>query len=203
MRASTTGTTRLLSAAGFLMLASLALPYGPGGAAAQTVDTLGGRLPDASGMRCYGRAFDKGHLAAHPKQRITSIALAISPARPSGELRLWPYAVMVRMKGEKAALWQTETCEFNEVGALRCIVACDGGHFTLSAPETGSGLRLELGDHYTLQGGCGDDRKPVVLSARTDEPAYALDAKDMKACRSQFRASRKASEVLREIGGNR
>jgi hypothetical protein len=30
MRASTTGTTRLLSAAGFLMLASLALPYGPG-----------------------------------------------------------------------------------------------------------------------------------------------------------------------------
>jgi hypothetical protein len=111
--------------------------------------------------------------------------------------------MMVRLKGEKAALWQTETCEFNEAGALRCIVACDGGHFTLSVPETGSGLRLELGDHYTLQGGCGDDRKPVVLSATTEEPAYTLDAKDMKACRSQFRTSRKASEVLREIGRNR
>jgi hypothetical protein len=185
------------------LLAGLAMGLSLHGASAQTIDALGGRLPDASGMRCYGRAFDKGHLAAHPKQRITSIALAISSARPSGEVRLWPYAMVVRMKGKKAALWQTETCEFNEAGALRCIVACDGGHFTLSAPETGSGLRLELGDHYTLQGGCGDDRKPVVLSATTEEPAYTLDAKDMKACRSQFRASRKASEVLREIGGMR
>ncbi len=203
MRASTTRTIRLLSAARFLMLAGLALSWSARGASAEEIDTLGGRLPVTSGMRCYSGTFDKGHMAAHPKQRITSIALAISSVRTSGELRLWPYVMMVRLKGEKAALWQTETCEFNEAGALRCIVACDGGHFTLSVPETGSGLRLELGDHYTLQGGCGDDRKPVVLSATTEEPAYTLDAKDMKACRSQFRTSRKASEVLREIGRNR
>jgi hypothetical protein len=185
------------------MLASLALPYGRQGASAQTGDTLGGRLPDASGMKCYSRIFDKGHMAAHPKQRIASMALAVAPVTASGDLRLWPYAMVVRMKGEKAALWQTETCQADEAGALRCTVACDGGHFTLSAPETGSGLRLELSDHYTLQGGCGDDRKPVVLSARTEEPSYALDASDMKMCRSAFRASRKASEVLRQIGGMR
>jgi hypothetical protein len=202
MPVSTTRTSRH-PAARFLLLAGLALCWSAGGASAQTADTLGGRLPVASDMECYSRTFDKGHMAAHPKQRITSIALAISSTQASGELRLWPYVMMVRMKGEKAGLWQTETCEFDEAGAFRCIVACDGGHFTLSAPETGSGLRLELSENYTLQGGCGDSRKPVVLSARTEEPAYALEAKDMKVCRSQFRDSRKASEVLREIGRNR
>jgi hypothetical protein len=183
-----------------LLLAGLALCWSAPGASAETVDTLGGRLTVGSGMKCYSRTYDKGHLAAHPKQRITSIALAISSVQTSGDLRLWPYVLLVRMKGEKAALWQTETCSFNEAGAFRCVVACDGGHFTLSVPETGPGLRLELSDHYTLQGGCGDDREPVVLSAKTEEPAYALDARDMKMCRSAFRASRKASEVLREIG---
>ena len=106
-----------------------------------------------------------------------------------GEFRQWPYAMIVRMKGEKGVLWQTETCEADEAGAFRCTVACDGGHVRLGLPEAGSGLRVELGDNYTLQGGCGDDRKTVVLSARTEEPAYELDAGDMKVCRSAFRAS--------------
>ena len=196
-----TRTAKRLGAGSLLL--GLALWGGAQGASAEPVDDLGGRLPVESGMKCYSQAYDKGYLAAHPKQRITSITLAISPAQTSGDLRLWPYAMIVRMKGEKAALWQTETCQADEAGALRCIVACDGGHFTLSAPKTGPGLRLELGDHYTLQGGCGDDREPVVLSARTEEPAYALDARDMTMCRSAFRASRKASEVLREIGRRR
>jgi len=194
-------TTKRLSAGSLLL--GLALWGGLQGASAQTVDTLGGRLPVGSGPKCYAQAFDKNHLAAHPTQRITAMALVVAPATASGDLRLWPYAMIVRMRGEKAALWQTETCRADEAGALRCTVACDGGHVTLSAPETGYGLRLELSEHYTLQGGCGDDRRTVVLSAKTEEPSYALDARDMQVCRSQFSASRKASEVLREIGRRR
>ena len=201
MPAVTTKATQRLRAGSLLL--GLALWGGAPGVSAEPADDLGGRLPVGSGLKCYSRTFDKAHLAAHPKQRITAMSLVVAPMAASGDLRLWPYAMIVRMKGEKAALWQTETCEVDEAGAFRCTVACDGGHVRLGLPEAGPGLRVELSDNYTLQGGCGDDRRTIVLSARTEEPSYALDARDMKVCRSAFSASRKASEWLKELGRKR
>jgi hypothetical protein len=187
----------------FGLLAALALCCGAQGASAETVDSLGGRLPVGSGMKCYSATYDKAHLASHPKQRITALSLAMVPEPPSDGPRRWNYVIVMRMKGEKGALWQADTCRADEPGAIRCLVACDGGHFTLSAPEAGSGLRLELGETYYVQGGCADDRKTVLLSAETEEPTYALDARDMKVCRSEIGASRKASEWLKELGRKR
>ncbi len=102
MRASTTGTIRLLSAAGFLMLAGLALSWSGRGAAAEEIDTLGGRLPYPSGRKCFSRTFDESHMKAHPNQRITSISLLISTGEDD-DYDYWPYMVVVRLKGAKRA----------------------------------------------------------------------------------------------------
>lgn len=203
MPVSITRTTRQ-PAARFLLLAGLALCWSAEDVRAEPADTLGGRLPVGSGMKCYSRAFDKGHMAAHPKQRITTMALVIAPMKLQGydRYRVWPYVFVTRLKGEKGMFWQGGQCEF-EGGEFNCSVDCDGGHVTLAAPEAGPGLHLELSKNYILQGGCGDRRKVVHLSRNSEEPSYALDAKDMTVCTSQIRASRKASEVLREIGRTR
>ncbi len=197
MRASTTRTIRLLSAAGFLMLAGLALSWSGRGAAAEEIDTLGGRLPYPSGRKCFSRTFDESHMKAHPNQRITSISLLISTGEDN-KYDYWPYMVVVRLKGVKRAFWQGDSCKFRK-GAFRCPVSCNGGEFYLAVPETGSGLRLDLGRKYRLQGGCGDDRKIIILSAKTEEPSYALEAREVKVCASQIPASREAREWFKDL----
>ena len=197
MRASTTRTIRLLSAVGSLLLAGLVLCGVPQGAAAEEVDTLGGRLPFPSGRKCFSRTFDESHMKAHPNQRITSISLLISTGEDD-KYKYWPYMVVVRLKGAKGAFWQGDSCEFRK-GAFRCPVSCDGGEFYLAVPETGSGLRLDVDKNYLLQGGCGDNRKPVFLSAKTEEPSYALEAREMKVCASQIPASREAREWFKDL----
>ena len=69
MPAFTARTTQRLRAGSLLL--GLALWGGPQGASAETGDNLGGRLPVGGGLKCYSRTFDKAHLAAYPKQRIT------------------------------------------------------------------------------------------------------------------------------------
>jgi hypothetical protein len=202
MPAFTARTTQRLRAGSLLL--GLALWGGAPGASAEPVDDLGGRLPIESGMKCYSQAFDKAHLAAHPNQRITSIPLVIAPMIVQGHDRYpaWPYLFVTRLKGEKGLFWQGGQCEFDG-GEFNCSVDCDGGHVTLAAPEAGPGLHMELRKTFVLQGGCGDRRKVVYLSRIIEEPSYTLEAKDMNVCTSQIRASRKASEALREIGGIR
>jgi hypothetical protein len=198
MPAAPTRIPRRLGA-GFLLLA-LALWGGAPGASAEAGDDLGGRLPVEAGMKCYSRTYDPAHLAAHPNQRITSMALVIAPMIVQGSHRdrAWPYMVVTRLKGEKGLFWQGGQCEF-QGGEFNCSVDCDGGHVTLAAPEAGPGLHLELGKTFVLQGACGDRRKTVYLTRNIEEPSYLLEAKDMKVCASQIRASRKALDWFNDL----
>jgi hypothetical protein len=198
MPVCTARTPKRLSAVSLLL--GFALWGSPQGAGAKVVNDLQGRLPNALDMKCYSQVFDEAHLAAHPKQRITSMALVIGPLELQGHhgSRVWPYVIVTSLKGRKGSFWQGGDCEFKG-DAFNCSADCDGGSVTLTVPEGGSGLHLELSDRYTFQGGCGDERKAVFLSAKTEEPSYALEAREMKVCASRIPASRQVREWLKDL----
>ena len=118
---------------------------------------------------CYARDYDAAHLAAHPKQRVTS--LAISPDRTAfGERYLWLW-IDGTLRGTDDRLEALAACE--KIGTrLDCSMEGDAGEFTLRAAANRAillvvgpyGMTFELGgDAITLQPDRGDDRSFLLL----------------------------------------
>jgi len=123
---------------------------------------------------CYARAYSAAHLASHPVQQVTTIAL--TPERQiSGEDRLL-LRLSVTMRGARETYIGVGYCEDAGANALTCGMEGDAGGFTLAAAKAGA-VTLRVGrngvsfegnaDFRTLEGQSGDDR--VFLLRPTDQ----------------------------------
>lgn len=146
---------------------------------------------DASG--CYARTYDAAHLAAHPRQRVTSMTVARMTAF-RGPKETWSvegdYLILrltLRGKGPKRATGGATCSGLTEEGRLRCWSdVCDGGSLQVTAAPGGR-LRLTL-DSFALSG-CGgeeEDAGEVVLSAASDDTAFLLDPLPPDQCSTTF-----------------
>jgi hypothetical protein len=156
-----------------------ALLAGPAGAEGR-VGALSGGLSGAlfpSDASCYLRQYSAAHLAAHPDQRVTQIALG--PWGPAwGKDRDLVLTVAVYLTGDaerySGAAWCRDAGPY-----LHCRMEGDAGSFALEA-AAGRALRMTLtGDGIGFEG----PRDFVELSARTgDDRVFLIPPVPADAC---------------------
>lgn len=114
------------------------------------------------GTDCYRRWYDAAHLAAHPDQRVTEIAVGPWENRfDNGQMIL---IVEVHLRGDRQTYSGAAYCETGK--ALACRMEGDAGGLTIEADGLSILLRVAEGgmhfegpsDFVEISGTTGDDR---------------------------------------------
>jgi hypothetical protein len=102
-------------------------------------------------LGCWGRAYDKAHLAKHPGQLVTGFTVAIDARTPQGDADPGNYGARIaaNFRGKTETYTGPETARCAPIGAqkdrLQCFV--DGvflGQFTLE--RAGKNVKISLKD---------------------------------------------------------
>lgn len=119
-------------------------------------------FPGASS--CYARTYSKDHLAKHPAQRVTKIA--VSPEAGSTD-RYLTLHVNIALRGVPGGQFEAYAYCENEGGHLYCGMEGDAGGFQISPAKGGAilvevsslGMGFENGSGFAvLERNSGDDR---------------------------------------------
>jgi hypothetical protein len=152
---------------------------------------------------CYGRVYDRAHLASHPLQKVTSLhvlrSLGERPAAENwqpdqrGELikkfrdeGQADVTAFVTFKDRKGTFHNFLSCNREGPKGTLCYIDCDGGSFNLRRANP-SALLLE-NEGFVLVGGCGEEvaeGKEVYFKPGQDDKVFRLDAKPLAVCRAE------------------
>lgn len=159
-------------------------------------------LPDKMPLAkeaCFGRDYDAAHLAAHPRQRVTSLYLfrdfapdanaEVAYEDPAtlrdndgdnGHINLDAY---VRLRDRKGVYSNTFSCSRGDGGDVFCAIDCDGGSFRLTSRGDGLELRNE---GFVVVGGCGasetDQSHEEHVQPGADDKTFRLTPRPLAAC---------------------
>lgn len=121
------------------------------------------------GDRCYARNYGAGHLAKHPDQRVTRIA--VSPDFVSEAPRL-ALELRLQLRGSNGGAFEAQAvCENNGASTLYCAMEGDAGGFQITPARnraiqiTVSSLGMSFeneGGFITLERTSGDDRSFIL-----------------------------------------
>ncbi len=113
-------------------------------AAAPDVDSFakkffGPTLGPGVNYACFARVYDAGHLAKHPRQNVTEMALLarLDAAEPSY------YALTLGLRLRKARALRTTSADCSAHGGrdgatIECSAACEGGQVDIKLKDDGS-----------------------------------------------------------------
>lgn len=183
------------------IIGAVALAWLAGGAAANAQgrsSPLPSHLPLGT-EACFGRTYDAAHLAAHPKQRVTSFHLfrdftpdpsKETPQSTPEQLRSEDgeggihVTAFVRFR-DKAGLYFNGLICTRSDGVVRCGIECDGGGFRLRG--AGSSLVLD-NDGFVVVGGCGasedEQEQSDIVNPGADDKLFRLDPRPVAECRA-------------------
>src|SRR5262249_27797777 len=192
-----------------LLTLTTALP-----AAAQTREPL--LIADQEA--CFGRVYDRQHLASRPSQKVTSLHIlrplgerpeaenwqatrrdeAIKQFRETGEAEVQAF---VAFRDRKGYFYNWLTCAKESSNGMTCFISCDGGSFELKRESGGTALLTNNG--FVLVGGCGGDVEAtgeVLFSPGRTDKAFRLEQKPVAACRAEEQKARpiRPGKPLRE-----
>src|SRR5262245_45343064 len=167
---------------------------------------------------CFGRVYDRQHLASHPNQKVTSLHIfrplgerpeaenwqatrrdeAIKQFRDSGEAEV---EALVTFRERKGYFHNWLTCGKESKDGMRCHIACDGGSFELKRESAGTALLTNNG--FVLIGGCGEDveaSQEIYFSPGKDDKVFRLEAKAAPVCLAEAQKARpiRPGKPLRE-----
>jgi hypothetical protein len=133
---------------------------------------------------CWRRDYDPAHLAAHPDQQVTAMALAIVYRDRGDGLPYYAYGLEASLRDGWRGMAQSTCHPYGAV--LRCSVDCDGGGVDVSRRDNGDVLvDLEAVGYIVLTGGCGaeEGEETFELTPGKDDRQFLLHAADAKLCR--------------------
>lgn len=136
---------------------------------------------------CFGRVYTAGHLADHPKQKVSEIAMRLidrqagaDPAIPGvGHL----FQLRVRLRGENKLLKALGPC-MAEGGKVFCGVECDGGGIYARKRDDGA-LILSFDDMWGIRmtTTCDEDEADAAeLLPGADDKSFRLDPLPASQC---------------------
>jgi hypothetical protein len=148
---------------------------------------------------CFGRVYDRAHLAAHPNQTVTSLHIfrylgerpeaenwrasqrdeAIKQFRETGYA--WVQA-FVTFRGRPGYFHNWLGCAKEAKEGTTCSVECDGGSFDLKRESAGTVVLNNNGFSLFV---CGEDE--VYFSPGRDDKVFRLEAKAAATCRAEER----------------
>jgi hypothetical protein len=160
------------------------------------------RLPIFTADRdaCFGRVYDRTHLASHPRQKVTSIHILRSLAERR-EAENWQpnsraknielfrqdgqtdVSAFVNFRDRRGTLYNSLHCEQENKDGIQCYIECDGGSFNLKR-ESANALLLK-NNGFVLIGGCGEEveeGKEVYFSPGEDDKVFRIENKPVAAC---------------------
>lgn len=126
-----------------------------------------------SDASCYLRHYDRAHLASHPQQRVSEIA--IGPLSGSFESDVLSLSVQISLRDVDQIFTGTARCE-NTGGSLSCEMDGKAGWFTLT-PRAKGAVRLDVGrgglvlqdrGFIYVSGELGDDRQFLLPPVPAD-----------------------------------
>ncbi len=106
---------------------------------------------------CYARTYDKAHLAAHPKQKVTFMTIQIGLDRAADASEEDDNILLLRMRGDTTK-WLSGFACANVKDGTRCKIIDDkspgslGGRFLLVEKEGDVLLNAETDFHLTTEG---------------------------------------------------
>ncbi|MBX3022372.1 MAG: hypothetical protein KF799_11930 [Bdellovibrionales bacterium] len=114
---------------------------------------------------CFARAYDKRHLAAHPKQSVRQIKVKLKVMSFEGIPRPLPIiALQVLRKGENRTWTNNINCQDYGQGVI-CGVECDGGSVSVLKRDRATLVLKNNG--VLLYGGCGaQDADTIFLEGK-------------------------------------
>jgi hypothetical protein len=165
----------------------------------------GGPLFVADQEACFGRVYDRAHLAVHPNQTVTSFHIfRYLGERPEAEswqasqrdeaikrFRRTGYAAVqafVTFRGRPGYFHNWLLCAKEAKEGTKCSIECDGGSFDLKRESAGTVLLNNNG--FILIGGCSEDveaSKEVYFAPGRDDKVFRLEAKAVAICRAEER----------------
>lgn len=153
------------SAASWLLIASMALL--PAAAFAQSRDLFAGLSP-GDGI-CFGRTYDRAHLAKHPHQQVTSMDMSfgVSPKTEFGDsFNIFQMDVTLRDGTSGTARGECRS----EGDAMFCGVDCDGGGVFIKLRNADQMLvDLERKGTIAMSYSCGEEEGFPLQSGRDDK----------------------------------
>ncbi len=153
-------------------------PYVYGAALILTATPLAAQSPREvifpSDASCYARDYSAKHLADHPVQRVSSIALTPEGAKVEDPaMQVWVTVTLRDQPGEQ--LLALAYCQVADAASMDCKMEGDAGAFTISSAKSGAvlvtvakadmGLEGDIG-FVTLRHDRGDDRSFLLQPAR-------------------------------------
>jgi hypothetical protein len=170
---------------------------------------------------CFGRVYDRTHLAKHPDQKVTSIHIfrslseraeaenwrqnqrdeAIKRYRDSGETSVQAF---VTFRDRKGYFHNALTCNKETRNGVGCYIECDGGSFDIKRESPTTALLSNKG--FVLIGGCGEEveeTEQVYFSPDKDDKVFRLESKPPAMCRAEEQKAKpiRAGKPLRERFG--
>lgn len=136
---------------------------------------------------CYTRSYDAAHLAAHPRQRVTSIAIAYRPItqmKQKSTPQRFEVGLGLRVKGDGELYSRVAYCQPAGAG-FSCGLESDGGQITLTT-NGARGLRLTTG-RISIE---GNRRFIEVGGAQSDDSTFMMQSAPDSACAALRRALR-------------
>ncbi|MCC2111979.1 MAG: hypothetical protein KDJ16_08100 [Hyphomicrobiales bacterium] len=134
---------------------------------------------------CYERAYEIGHLTAHPDQKVARMRLEHFPARfgaigDDGKIRYEPENLYLRIEVVLRDSWRQyenfALCE-RKADKIDCYIECDGGGFSITAGRSGSILLHNRGIAII---GCDSpdemaEENVTYLEPEPDDKVFRLD----------------------------
>lgn len=134
---------------------------------------LGAWLPAGHGsVACWSRAYDAAHLASHPEQKVSQVALGLTFSAADADNRDRQQFAL------SASLWDGShgtaigECRAGD-GAMICGVECDGGGIVVTSRGESVLVDLEQSGFIRLASECGAD-EGFVLEAGADDRQFLL-----------------------------
>jgi hypothetical protein len=152
---------------------------------------------------CFGRVYDRSHLASHPQQKTASIHVyrslghrreselwdpgerdeEIKRFRESGETSVEAF---VTFRDRKGNFHNGLTCSKEGQDGVLCAIECDGGSFKLKRESANATLLTNNG--FVLVGGCGEEveeSQTIHFSPGRDDKVFRLETKSLDVCRAE------------------
>jgi hypothetical protein len=103
---------------------------------------------------------------------------------PTPGAAYYGYSLLAVVKGKKARLVATGSCESSDEAGFGCGVECDGGVMEFSPLGNGESLRMRIDPsvhRFRMSWGCGGGGYEV-LTDHGETPAVRLERADLKRC---------------------
>jgi hypothetical protein len=147
----------------------------------------------ASAQSCFVRKYDAAHLASHPDQLVTSMALALDPSGPVARgipaTKIpFDFKLAITKRGDNN-LYVQEGYVGNDDGEFRGVVECDGGGFTLRKSQTGVFLSIESIRMAIVPDPCGESDRinnSTDIKRGRDDHIFRLESAPAQVCSRLF-----------------